>query len=84
MIAKVVGIRRHIDFSASDGTHIEGSKLYVEFDPKREGFEGVQTAELFVPIRVPTAHVQVGCSYLFQYDYTFNSKKPRLMAVEPA
>lgn len=83
MVAKVVGIRRDIDFSAQDGSHIQGAKLYVEFPPTSDGIEGVQTAEVFIPARVSVASVCIGSSYLFQYDYAFNSRKPRLVAIEP-
>lgn len=83
MVAKVVGIRRNIDFAAQDGSHIQGAKLYVEYAPTSDVVEGLQTAEVFVPARVSVASVSVGSSYLFQYDYTFNSRKPRLIAVEP-
>lgn len=80
MKAKVLGIRRNIDFTTQDNKHIVGNKLFVSY--KEEGIEGECCNGIFISSDINVNHVKIGCDYEFCYDFTFG-KKPKLTAIKP-
>lgn len=80
MVAQVVGIRKGIDFTADDGRHICGSKLYVLYQDDK--IEGVCADSVFCRSDIDLSKVEVGKNYRFLYEVNFSGRS-KLMAVEP-
>ena len=76
MVAKVIGINRNIDFTASDGRQIVGSKVYVVYSD--DHVEGRACDGLFVSSTIKTDHVKPGGLYDFEYESNFKGRARRV------
>lgn len=79
MIAKVVGIRKGIDFKTDDGKQISGNKLHLVYQD--DNVQGHAVTSLFVNSNIDISHVVVNNSYDFVYENGFG-KRPRLIRID--
>jgi hypothetical protein len=72
MIAKVLGIRRGIDFTSDDGKQIKGVKLHICYCDKN--VEGYAVKSLFVNESIDCSHIVPDNSYDFIFESNFGGR----------
>lgn len=72
MVAKVVGVRRNMDFTGTDGSQITGSKVFVVYDD--EHVDGQAADSIFVRSTIDVSHVKPGNFYDFEYESNFKGR----------
>lgn len=80
MIAKVLGIRRGIDFKSDDGKQIKGCKLHICY--LDDNVDGFAVKALFVNSDIDCSHIQTDTDYDFVFESNFGGRAHLVSIVE--
>lgn len=72
MVAKVLGIRRGIDFTSDDGKQIRGTKLHICY--RDYNVEGLAVKSLFVKDEIDCSGIKPDTEYDFIFESNFGGR----------
>lgn len=72
MVAKVLGIRRGIDFTSDDGKQIKGTKLHICY--RDNNVDGLAVKALFVKDDIDCSLIKPDTDYDFIFESNFGGR----------